>query len=506
MSTEPDNPHRCTEPAGPPLPLFGMEDDHIPDRLGKFKILDLVAKSMALVFKAEQESPHRIVALKIPRGGKLLSPAVRQRFLREVQHAAAIDHAGIVPVLETGEIDGVPYYTMPFVEGRALQDHVTAERLSLDDRLKVFLRVCQVVQALHEKRLVHRDLKPDNIMIDRHGEVRLLDFGLSKAWADVGERLTTDQGLLGTLQFMAPEQTEAGKQHDIAPAADVYALAVILYCLLTDQYPYDVSGSREAALETIRTVIPAPPSTRNPTTPARFDAVALACLRKDPQARPQTAGELVKLFRAVMDNQPIALPPAVPAGTGVPPGRRRLLPILVIAAGCVALVVGLLAAFRPQLFRANVGATFLSRPSSEQPQPAVSTDSSLLPPPSSSQIFSPSDIAANSGQSPITAHQSPVPTDLWGIYNQVKETLGKFEHARRGAVIVRPGHAASAAFLTYQVEGEVSSREQTIEPGGVVVLYLPGAAKCRVECVADGHILRRTVTAPSGEVVFIELR
>ena len=149
MNPQTQQPTTTTEPAGPPLPFYGQEDANIPRQIGKFNILDLVARSMALVYKAEQENPRRIVALKMPRGGRLLSAEARHRFKREVELAASIEHAGIVPVLEVGEIDGVPYYTMPFIEGRALQEHVQMGKPDLGNRLELFCNICKVVQAIH---------------------------------------------------------------------------------------------------------------------------------------------------------------------------------------------------------------------------------------------------------------------------------------------------------------------------------------------------------------------
>jgi serine/threonine-protein kinase len=320
-----------------------MEDDNVPKQIGKFKILGLVAKSMALVYKAEQDQPRRTVALKIPRGGKLLSGEARDRFLREVDLAIRVDHASVVPVLETGEVDGVPYYTMPFVEGNNLSEYVTTEKADLRKRLDLFLRVCEVVQALHADQLVHRDLKPENILIDKHGGIRLLDFGLAKALAETRQNLTSDQSLLGTLQFMAPEQTKAGQQNEITAAADVYSLGVILYTLLTDTVPYDVEGSRDAAIETIRTIQPEAPSKRNPMADAKYDKLVLACLRKDPKTRPQTAGEVAALLRAVIEDQPVN----IPSDTSEQSRKRRLLAILIIIISSGMLAAGLLTiAFR----------------------------------------------------------------------------------------------------------------------------------------------------------------
>jgi hypothetical protein len=271
------------------LPPGGDAGGAVPEQVGPFRILDLVSSSMALVYKAEQDRPRRTVALKIPRGGKLLSRDARERFLREVAAAAAADHAGIVPVLEAGEIDGTPFYTMPFVEGRSLDAFIESERPDLPRRLDVFRRICVVVQTLHERNLVHRDLKPGNLMIDRHGDVRLLDFGLARSCSP-DDPAVTGPLCLGTPAFMAPEQTCPGGAPE-TPAADVYSLGVILYWLLTDTLPYQ-AGSDPSGIETIRTHRPAPPSHRKPGLTPAYDRLVMSCLDKNPLRRPRSAGDL----------------------------------------------------------------------------------------------------------------------------------------------------------------------------------------------------------------------
>lgn len=307
--TEADVGRESTELAGPPLPLFGQEEDRIPERIGKFRILDLLAPpAMALVYKAEQDNPKRTVVLKIPRGGQLTSREVRERFLREVALAARLQHPAIIPVLEAGEIDGTPFYTMPYIEGRSLSDHLTAEKPGLTEKIALFEAACEVVQALHAEGLVHRDLKPDNLLVDRYGKVRLLDFGLAKA-VEEGDTtgITGDQVLLGTPRYMAPEQTLPGQRNAISPATDVYALGVILCRLLTGEYPYALEGSPFEVLQQIRKVEPTPPRTVNPEVPAHLSDTAMACLRKSPADRPQNAGALLGVLHGTV-TEPEAIP------------------------------------------------------------------------------------------------------------------------------------------------------------------------------------------------------
>jgi serine/threonine protein kinase len=293
-----------TEPGHPPLALPGQEQQRIPASIGPFKILELISGGMALVYKAEQSSPQRLVALKIPRGGKLLSSESRERFLREVRLASSLDHAGIVPVLDAGEIDGTPYYTMPFIEGLPLDRHIETLKPETADRIQIFLRLCDVVQALHEKNLIHRDLKPANVLVDRYGDVRLLDFGLARAMEE-STAISLDHSLMGTLQYMAPEQTLPGGKGALTPATDVYSLGVVLYGLLTDTLPYDVQGPKEGVLASIRELEIDRPSSRTATS-VRYDAVVLRALGKKPDGRFQNAGEFADAVRRVEFSEAVA--------------------------------------------------------------------------------------------------------------------------------------------------------------------------------------------------------
>jgi len=332
VSTTNGHAAQTTELAGPPLPHSVCESEAIPRVVGKFRVLDLLAQGMALVYKAEQDNPHRMVALKIPRGGRLLDPEARERFLLEVGLMASIDHAGIVPVLEVGEIDGTPFYTMPFIQGHSLADFVAMEKPGLARRMDVFRRICSVVQALHTRGLVHRDLKPENLMIDQYGDVRLLDFGLAKALAESAPPTATQTTVAGTLQYMAPEQTLPQQLDCLLPAADVYSLGVILYWLLTDSLPYAVSGPREIALATVRAAIIRPPSQLKPDLGGRFDRVVMACLAKDSATRPPNAGALA----AILADQRSAV--------SAPSSSNKALWLIAIGVG--VLVIAAVLAFR----------------------------------------------------------------------------------------------------------------------------------------------------------------
>jgi serine/threonine protein kinase len=464
---------------------------------------------MALVYKAEQDEPRRIVALKIPRGGKLLSREARDRFLREVRLATGMDHAGIVPVLEAGEMDGAPYYTMPFIEGRSLAEHIVAEKPDLDRRAALFLRVCDVVQSLHAAGLVHRDLKPENIMVDCHGDVRILDFGLARA-ADDAEPLTGDQTLLGSLQCMAPEQTLGVR--DLTPAADVYALGMILYRLLTDQFPYLADGSREDVLRTIRECAVRPPSQVASGISKAWDELLAACLQKDPGRRPRTAGEVAEMVRTVKEGR--RLPPQPPSA-----GLRALVWISILTGFLLVVAAGVFAwrhtRPRPSPETATPDQATPVASLSVRPQvavPVVPNRETAVPLTAGTAIttefFTAERIRALASGLTETTGSSAIPRELWPVWQQALSSLrDDFAHRKHGAILVRmPGTAGSAAQLAWRCAGESAARTAEVESGGAAILYAPADAEVVMECILGGHVVRQTFTPSLGEVRYVEFK
>lgn len=341
-----------TEPSGPPLGLrrpdksggVGERDGAeaegepgpFPRQFGPFQLLALVHRTrMSVVYKAHQANPDRIVALKIPQPGRIASKAVREQFIKEIRLTAQLSSLGVVPVYEADEIDGTPYYTMPFIEGRPLAEHVEMEKLDLGARLDLFLKLCQVVQKLHAQRLVHLDLKPGNIMVNRDGDVCLLDFGISMKL----EGADTDKAAVaGTPPYMAPEQTFGDRE--ASPATDVHALGVILYSLLADCLPYPASAqTRAEQFRSLREYRPRPPSAMKRDLADRYDDLVLACLRKDPKTRPRSAGDVARLLEQVRAGERPVLPP-------VQSTLRRWRPAFIVLAACL-IIGGLVLMSRP---------------------------------------------------------------------------------------------------------------------------------------------------------------
>jgi serine/threonine protein kinase len=295
-------------------------------RLGPYRLLEVIGRGgMGVVCLAERADEHyeQRVAIKLmPQG--LESAETERRFLTERQILANLEHPNIARLLDGGVTDeGYPYLVMELVEGRPIDQYCLEQRLGLEERLEVFLEVCDTVQFAHQNMVVHRDLKPSNIMVTAGGKVRLLDFGIAKlldvdsALGQVAAGQTVFQPR--TLAFASPEQIA---NQSVSTASDVYSLGVLLYRLLSGRSPYDVEGlpaSRAEAL--VRESVPPlpsvaagrdqgegqPPLARSwiKKLAGDLDNVVARALRKDPAQRYATAEKLADELRRYQDGMPV---------------------------------------------------------------------------------------------------------------------------------------------------------------------------------------------------------
>lgn len=223
----------------------------------------LAMGGQGLVYLAVQKSTKRTVAIKLLHDDVHGSGEARRRFEREIELIAQLDHPNIVSIFDSGTApDGRRYYVMDYVSGKPLDAFVRDARLSVEQVLRLLLQVCEAVEHAHQRGVLHRDLKPSNVIVDASGWPRVLDFGLAKrlaAPADV--LLSQSRALLGTVPYMAPEQarTDAGA---VDARSDVYALGVVMYKLLTNEFPYPVSGSLVEVVRHITVTPPVPPRRR----------------------------------------------------------------------------------------------------------------------------------------------------------------------------------------------------------------------------------------------------
>jgi tetratricopeptide (TPR) repeat protein len=290
-----------------------VTDLPVPDRIGRYHCKRVIAiGGMGIVYEAVQEHPHRTVALKVMKAG-IASRSVLRRFEYESQILARLRHPNIAQVYEAGTHDdgrgAVPYFAMEYIpNAKGLTEYVRDARLSTRQRLELFAKVCDAVHHGHQKGIIHRDLKPGNILVDSAAEPKIIDFGVARATdSDMAiTTLQTDVGqLIGTLQYMSPEQCEADP-HDLDLRSDVYALGVVLYELLCDQLPYDVSHAAvyEAA-RVIREETPTKPSMLNRLLRGDLETIALKALEKDRNQRYQSSAEFAADLRHYLHDEPI---------------------------------------------------------------------------------------------------------------------------------------------------------------------------------------------------------
>jgi ABC-type transport system substrate-binding protein len=247
---------------------------------------------MGVVYRARDPLLNRDVALKlIP--PSLLSPDSEQRFQREAQLVAQMDHPAIVPIHDLGRHEGSLFFVMPVVQGTNLRAFLRQDS-SLGDVLEVGIQVAEALEYSHARGVVHRDIKPENIMVSREEgagvRVRVMDFGLARASTE--SRLTKTGALVGTLSYLSPEQVSA---KEVDGRADIYALGTILYECLGGEPPF--TGEPQAVLYRIVHELPQPPRARGADIDADLEGIILACLEKDPGRRPQRATEVTEALR-----------------------------------------------------------------------------------------------------------------------------------------------------------------------------------------------------------------
>ena len=276
---------------------------------GKYRIIRRIGYGgMGEVFEAEQERPARRVALKILPSGRLASPNSRERFLREATAVALLDHPYIVPIYDSGEADdGTLYYTMELVKGAPLDTFASNAELRRESVLRLFIRVCEGVQAAHQRGVIHRDLKPANIFVDADGFPRILDFGLAKIVAenlDGATQLTRDGHVMGTPAFMAPEQLK-GEAAEVDTRSDLYALGVILYRLIVGEYPYRAARAPVEMLRQVTMGPPLRPRAVDRTIPIDLAAILLKAIAVEKDRRYQSALEFARDLERFLADEPV---------------------------------------------------------------------------------------------------------------------------------------------------------------------------------------------------------
>jgi tRNA A-37 threonylcarbamoyl transferase component Bud32 len=276
--------------------------------VGRFRVTgELGRGAFGIVFKAHDPQLDRIVAVKVPRQGAIGDrPQDLDRFLREARSAAQLRHPAIVTVHEVGTLHDTPYLVSDFVEGVTLADHLTARRPAPREAAKLIVEVAEALHYAHQQGVVHRDVKPSNIMIQPNGAPVVMDFGLAKR--DAGEvTMTIDGQVLGTPAYMSPEQAR-GEGHKVDGRCDVYSLGVILYRLLTGELPF--RGNKNMLLHQVLHEEPRPPRSLNDRIPRDLETITLKAMAKEPARRYQSAHSLAEDLQRWLNGELILARPA----------------------------------------------------------------------------------------------------------------------------------------------------------------------------------------------------
>lgn len=308
-----------TDQAGPPLPAV----------FGSYLLLEQLGQGgMGIVYKARQEALKRLVALKMVRAGVYANAEERMRFQREGEAIARLHHPHVVQIHEFGEHVGQLYFSMELMEGGTLASKLNGQPLPEQEAAEMVRTLARTVAAAHRQGVVHRDLKPGNILLAADGTVKIADFGLAKVLDAEGSETCSD-AILGTPAYMAPEQAR-GESRRIGPAVDVYALGAVLYETLVGRPPFKAE-SRFQTLELVRTREPEPPSRRRPGLSRELEAICLKCLEKEPSQRYASAEALADDLERWLKGEPVSIRPPSRAGRLI----RRLLrrPLLRAALG-----------------------------------------------------------------------------------------------------------------------------------------------------------------------------
>jgi eukaryotic-like serine/threonine-protein kinase len=340
-SDQPQSPHDLPTAAG--LDQAATVDSHAaePVRIryfGDYEIIREIARGgMGVVFEARQVSLNRRVALKMILAGQLANDTDVKRFYTEAEAAANLDHPAIVPIFEVGQHEGQHYFSMGFVEGQSLSQRLNEGPLAAREAATLMVTVAKAIDYAHQCGVIHRDLKPGNILLDQTGNPRVTDFGLAKRiQGDSG--LTGSGQIMGTPSYMPPEQA-GGKRGAVGPAADVYALGATLYCVVTGRPPFEAATPMDTVIQVLSDE-PVPPRRLNASIPRDLETICLKCLEKEPDKRYASAAALAADLRRFLTGEPIAARPVTRLERAAKWARRKPTLAAAYTLGVLAALLG----------------------------------------------------------------------------------------------------------------------------------------------------------------------
>src|SRR5438477_9939706 len=270
---------------------------------GDYELLDEIGRGgQGVVYRARQKSLNRTVALKVIGLGHWATEAHLKRFRLEAEAAASLEHPGIVPIHEVGERDGSCYFSMKFVEGGQLDEVAKRQPIPIRQAVELIAKVARTVHYAHEHGILHRDIKPGNILLDQKGGPHLTDFGLARL-VESESTVTRTLEVMGTPSYMAPEQA-VGNNAAVSSATDVYGIGAVLYQLLTGHPPF-AGGTTYETIKLLLDTEPRQPRLLNPKIDRDLSTICFKCLEKDPKRRYSSALALAEDLERWLKHEPI---------------------------------------------------------------------------------------------------------------------------------------------------------------------------------------------------------
>lgn len=315
----------------------------VPKEVGDYEILSELGRGgMGVVYQARQRSLNRLVALKMILGSRFSGESQRLRFKREAETIAALRHPNIVSIHEVGEFEGIPFYSMDYIEGENLKDSISRGLIPWREAVNYTITIARAMQFAHEHKILHRDLKPQNVMIDGERRLHITDFGLARNLdAECGLTLTGES--MGTPYYMAPEQV-SGKPDAIGRHADIYSIGAILFEMLASVPPFLGSNTQEI-LEKVKYQEALGPRVINGSVPKDLNTVCLKCLEKEPPKRYASSGDMADDLERVLEDRPILAKPVGPLEKSWRWCRRNRALASVLIGSATVIILGTAASF-----------------------------------------------------------------------------------------------------------------------------------------------------------------